>query len=83
MQSFASALTSHVQDFLRDHDPEYVQEAIQVLDARNHLFRTIPAHPTDESQDIYAIRDLCHVDEEMQTVPDPHRILSVARNYFC
>ncbi len=81
-REFASALCQYVAGELRGQDGAYPQGAVQVLDARNHLFRTLPTQRTDEAEDIYALSDLCHVDEMMQTLPDPNRALSVARNYF-
>lgn len=81
-KAFAEALCRHAAEELRGQDGAYPQGAIQVTDARNHLFRTLPTQPTDEAEDIYALSDLCHVDEQMITSPDIHRALSVARNYF-
>ena len=79
---FARALCRYVAHELRDQDGEYVRGAVKVADARNHLFMPQPHQGTDESTDIYALADLCHVDEDMQTVPDMNRALGVARNYF-
>ena len=82
MQDFAEALCRLVRQELQMQDGEYVRGAVKVLDARNHLFRLLEHQQTDESADIYALDDLCRVDEEMQTVPDMNRALGVARNYF-
>ena len=79
---FARALCRYVAQELRDQDGEYVRGAVTVADARNHLFMPLPHQGTDESVDIYALADLCHVDDDMQTVPDMNRALGVARNYF-
>ncbi len=84
---FAQALCRHVSDCLRTQDGAYIRGAVQILDARNHIFRTLPHQQTDEGEDIYALADLCMVsvenaDDEMQTIPDMNRALSVARNYF-
>ena len=79
---FARALCRYVAQELRDQDGEYVRGAVKVADARNHLFMPLPHQGTDESVDIYALADLCHVDDDMQTVPDLNRALGVARNYF-
>ena len=80
--NFARALCRYVAHELRNQDGEYVRGAVKVADARNHLFMPQPHQGTDESTDIYALADLCHVDEDMQTVPDMNRALGVARNYF-
>ena len=73
-EEFARALCQYVSEQLRGQDGAYPKGAVRVLDARNQH--------TDEAEDTYALRDLCHVDEMMQTLPDPNRALSVARNYF-
>jgi len=82
MQEFAEALCQYVTQALWAQDGEYIKGAVRILDARNHLFQTIPHQMTDESADIYALSDLCHVNDNMQTVPDMNRALRVARNYF-
>lgn len=81
-REFASALCRYVAEELRWQDGTYPQGAVQVIDARNHLFRTLPTQHTDEADDIYSLAELCHVDELMQTLPDLNRALSVTRNYF-
>ncbi len=82
MREFAEALCHHVAGELAEQDGEYVRSAVEVVDARNHIFRTLPCRDTDETEDIYALSDLCRVDEEMNTKPDMNKALSVARNYF-
>ena len=79
---FARALCRCVAQELRNQDLEYVRGAANVADARNHLFRLLPHQTTDDATDSYALDDLCHVEEDMQTVPDINRALAVARNYF-
>lgn len=82
IREFAQALCQLVARQLQEQDGEYVRGAVKVLDARNHLFRLIEHQTTDEAEDIYSLFDLCRVDEDMQTIPDINRALSVARNYF-
>ena len=82
MEDFAEALCQFVWQQLHGQDGEYVKGAVRILDARNHLFTAIDQQMTDEAADIYALRDLCHVDEDMRTVPDMNRALRIARNYF-
>ncbi len=82
MKAFAEALCRHVANELIGQDGEYVKGAVKVVDARNHYFQTLPHQSTDEAEDIYAIADLCHINDEMETEPDMNRALSVARNYF-
>lgn len=62
-------------------EEEYCRDAVQVLDAHNLLFRNVGRHSTDEVENIYALRELCRIDEEnFNLVPDEGRIRSVARN---
>ncbi len=82
MEEFARALCAYVQRELEEQDGEYVKGAVKVLDARNHFFRTLPQQSTDEAEDIYALADLCHVDDDMQTVANYNKALSIAKNYF-
>ena len=82
MEAFAEALCRYVREELREQDGEYVKGAVRIVDARNHLFQTLPQQMTDEAADIYALADLCHVNDDLLTVPDMNRALSVARNYF-
>lgn len=82
MKAFAEALCRYVAHELRGQDGAYIQGAVHVVDARNHLFRILPHQPTDEAQDIYALADLCRVDDNMETIPDQNRALGVARNYY-
>lgn len=62
---------------------DYNPDAIEIIDARNALFRNVGPRATDEAQNIYALRDLCRVDEAtMEVVPDVGRLAAVARNFF-
>lgn len=82
---FVDALERYVQAELRaSMEPaDYNNEAIEVVDARNHLFRNVGRQTTDEELGIYAIRDLCHVDEvTLETVPNRMKFRAIARNYF-
>lgn len=85
IEDFVAALEAFVRAELRaSMEPaDYNNEAIEIVDARNHLFRNVGRQHTDEELDIFAIRDLCHVDEEtMETVPDRMKFRAIARNYF-
>ena len=62
--------------------PDYNAEAIEVVDARNHLFRNVGIKATDEAENIYALRDLCRLDEDMELIPDDVRMRRVACNFF-
>lgn len=84
-EDFIDALESFVKSELRaSMEPaDYNNEAIEIIDARNHLFRNVGRMHTDESLNIYAIRDLCHVDEEtLETIPNRMKFKAIAKNYF-
>lgn len=83
-KDFIDALEAFVKAELRAsiEPADYNSEAIEIVDARNHLFRNIGRGATDEEHNIYAIRDLCRVDEDtMETVPDRMRFAAIAREY--
>lgn len=85
MKDFCQALLDHVSHSLArmNGDAEYSQEAVRIIDARNYLFGTLESAHTDEENGIYAIRDLCILDDmTMLFHPDLHKIQAVARNYF-
>ena len=82
---FIDALERCVQNELRmSLEPaEYISEAIQIIDARNHLFRNVGRVSTDEELAIYAIRDLLCIDEDtLETIPNRMKFQSIAKNYF-
>ncbi len=82
---FVDALAAYVAVRLSDSPvaPDYNCERVRVADARNHLFTPAGPGGTDEADDLYALRELCRVDEDtMDLVPDRGRLERVARNYF-
>lgn len=82
---FVDALESYVKAELRvsGEPADYNTDAIRIVDARNHLFSNVGRQQTDQELGIYAIRDLCRVDENtLETVPDRMRFQSIAREYF-
>ncbi len=83
INDFVDALSRFVADrLLMETDMTYCQEAVKITDARNHIFHKITCAATDESEDIYALRDLCYTDEEMKTQPNRQRMVRIARNYW-
>lgn len=83
-RDFVTALSAYVRAALEDcgRQADYCNRAVQVVDARNHLFRDAGTRPTDEADDVYALRDLCRVDEDtLEFLPDEGRMRSVARNF--
>ncbi len=84
-EEFVNALDSFVRAELRlsMQPADYNNEAVQIVDARNHLFRNVGIRATDEEEDIYALRELCHVDEDtLDLVPNRMKLQSIARSYF-
>lgn len=82
---FVNALDSFVRAELRlsMQPADYNNEAVQIVDARNHLFRNVGVRATDEEKDVYAIRELCHVDEDtLDLVPNRMKLQAIARSYF-
>lgn len=82
---FVDALENYVKAELRvsGEPADYNTDAIRIVDARNHLFSNVGRQQTDQELGIYAIRDLCRVDENtLETVPDRMRFQSIAREYF-
>ncbi len=84
-KDFMRALESHVRDILAAGTvpAEYNNEAIEIVDARNHYFRNAGMRPTDESANIYALRDLCRIGADpLSCDPDLGRIAAITRNFF-
>lgn len=81
---FVEALLNYVNAALRasGEAADYCQEALRVVDARNHLFASAGIHRTDEEHGIYALCDLCALDDEtMEWRPDRARCAAVARDF--
>lgn len=82
---FVVALEWYINEQLRTaiEPAEYNKDAIEIVDARNHLFRNVGHVPTDEERNIYAISDLCCVDENtFDTIPNRMKLKAIARNYW-
>lgn len=85
VKEFVDALEQFVRSELLSggESADYNSDSVQIVDARNALFRNVGKMGTDEEHDIYAIRSLCRIDEvTMDIVPDRGRLESLARNYF-
>lgn len=84
MEAFIVALESHIADALsRIGDIEYCQEAVKIIDARNHIFKILPIAASDEEHSVFALRDLCRLDEEtMSWHVDINRLRAIARDFF-
>lgn len=84
LTDFVDALLAYTESALRASGelPDYCQEAVRIIDARNHLFVSAGVHRTDEEHSIYALRDLCALDEDsMELVPDRMKCAAVGRNF--
>ncbi len=84
-EAFIDALAAYAREALRasGQTADYCTDALRIVSARNHLFAAAGQRPTDESEDVYALRDLCRIDEEtMDYVIDLQRLTAIARNYF-
>lgn len=82
---FVGALERYVNEELRTalEPAEYNKDAIEIVDARNHLFRNVGQLSTDEERNIYALSDLCCVDEEtFHTIPNRMKLKAIARNFW-
>ncbi len=82
---FVNALDSYIRAELRRsmQPADYNNEALRIVDARNHLFTNVGVHATDEEEDIYALRELCCVDEDtLELVPNRMKLRAIARSYF-
>jgi len=83
-EDFIQALENYVRSEISQatEPAEYNNESIQIIDARNHLFKNVGKHVTDEEMGIYALRDLCLVDEDtMQMCPNRSRFAAIAKEY--
>ena len=83
-EDFIEALYDFVRAELRDSatPADYNGESVQIIDARNHLFRNAGPCGTDEEAGVYTLRDLCRVDEDtMETVPNRQRFAAIAKEY--
>lgn len=83
-EDFVQALLAFVTSELRitGEIPDYCQQAIRIVDARNHIFCSAGSHVTDEEHGIYALRDLCALDDEqMELRPDRWRCAAIARDF--
>lgn len=84
-QEFIGALLAYVAAALAavGGADDYCREAVRIVDAHNCLFRPAGRRATDEADDVYALRDLCRLDEDtLELVPDEGRVASIARNFF-
>ena len=84
-EAFIDALAAYAREALRTsgQTADYCTDALRIVSARNHLFAAAGQRPTDESEDIYALRDFYRIDEvTMDYVIDRQRLAAIARNYF-
>jgi hypothetical protein len=85
MEHFIEALERFVVAEIRasGEPADYNHDAVEILDARNHLFRKRENCATDEEHNIYALREFfCIDDDTLDFIPDRGRMRSVARNWY-
>lgn len=61
---------------------EYTHDSVLIVDAWNCVFRNVGTKGTDEEHGIYAMASLCHLDEDLNCVPDEKKLRSLALDYF-
>lgn len=82
-KDFINALTSIVKYAISEEvDVIYSNRCVQIIDARNHIIRWVDETVTDESRDIYSLRDLSCLDDDLNTVPNMMRIIRIAETYW-
>ena len=82
---FAEALKDFINLSLAHHgqEAEYSTDAVEIVDARNHIFRLVPNTGTDEELNRFALQGLCRLDEcSLNLTPDIQRLLAVAKDFF-
>lgn len=85
MEHFIEALERFVVAEIRasGEPADYNHDAVEILDARNNLFRKRENCATDEEHNIYALREFfCIDDDTLDFIPDRGRMRSVARNWY-
>ena len=82
INDFIEALSRPVEKELQRNDAVYNTDAVQIVDARNHIFRILENTATDESADIYALSDLCVLSDDMTALPNYRRLRRIAGNYW-
>lgn len=84
LEDFTDSLYQYILREIKSssESPDYNHESIEIIDARNHLFRNVGARGTDEENNIYTIHSLCHLDDNMEWMPDKERISRIARVFF-
>ena len=85
MEYFIEALERFVVAEIRasGEPADYNHDAVEILDARNHLFRKRENCATDEEHNIYALREFFCIDNDtLDFIPDRGRMRSVARNCY-
>lgn len=84
-KEFVDAIMNFLNETIKGSDIalEYSYVAVKVIDARNHLFQIVEQSTTDEAANVYALRDLCRMEEgTLEMIVDEGRLKSIARNYF-
>lgn len=79
----SEALISFVENEIREqYDVIYSTDCLQIVDARNCIILKLHNMQTDESNDIYAVSDLCYIDEDMRTLPNKEKIIRIVESFW-
>lgn len=82
IETFIRSLAAFLKSEAGEDGLEYTHDSVQVADAWNCVFRNVGAKGTDEEHDIYAMSSLCHLDDDLCSVPDEKKLRGLARVYF-
>ncbi len=84
IQEFIKALSEYIRTTMPiGEDADYCHDTVQIIDARNGLFRSAGIQSTDEQHNIYTLRSLCRLDEDtFEYIPDEGKLRSLARSFF-
>ncbi len=82
IENFVRALSVFLLREAGEDGLEYTHDSVRIVDAWNCVFQNVGVKGTDEEKDIYAMASLCHLDENLNSVPDEKKLLGLARAYF-
>lgn len=82
IETFIRSLSAFLKSEAGRDGLEYTHDSVHVVDAWNCVFRNVGAKGTDEEHDIYAMSSLCHLDDDLQSVPDEKKLRRLAQVYF-
>ena len=82
MLSLEKDLTQFVaREIAQFQDVEYCMDLIEITDPYNRLFRNLGTGMPDEARNVYSLKDLCMLDEDMHWIPNENRIRRIAGEF--